>query len=59
MIIGIGVDLVDARRIEKLIENFGEHFLHRVFTEKERAYAQKSLHPLRVYANRFAASFAR
>ena len=58
MIIGIGVDLVDARRIEKLIENFGEHFLHRIFTEKERAYAQKSPHPLRVYANRFAAKEA-
>lgn len=58
MIVGVGVDLVDARRIEKLIENFGEHFLHRVFTEKERAYAQKSPHPLRVYANRFAAKEA-
>ena len=58
MIIGIGVDLVDARRIEKLIEKFGDQFLQRVFTEKERAYAQKSPHPLRVYANRFAAKEA-
>lgn len=58
MIIGVGVDLVDARRIEKLIKGFGDQFLQRVFTEKERAYAQTSSHPLRVYANRFAAKEA-
>ena len=37
MIIGIGNDIIDIRRIEKTIERFGERFLERVFTDMERA----------------------
>ena len=37
MIIGIGSDLIDIRRIEKTLERFGERFIHRVFTDIERA----------------------
>lgn len=58
MIIGIGVDLVDMRRIDRLIQRFGDHFLQKVFTNEERTYATKSAHPLRVYSNRFAAKEA-
>lgn len=58
MIIGIGVDLVDIRRIERLLQKYGVHFIHRVFTQEEQAYAHKSSHPTRVYANRFAAKEA-
>ena len=39
-ILGVGVDLVDVRRIETIIARHGARFLCRVFTEKERAYAQ-------------------
>lgn len=58
MIIGIGVDLVDMRRIAKLLEKYGNHFKQKVFTKEERAYADSSAHSLRVYANRFAAKEA-
>ena len=37
MILGIGSDLCDIRRIEKSIERFGERFTHRIYTEGERA----------------------
>ncbi|MBA3814501.1 MAG: holo-ACP synthase [Alphaproteobacteria bacterium] len=58
MIIGIGTDLVDIRRIESLLEKFGKHFAEKIFTAHERSYAENSAHPLRVYANRFAAKEA-
>ena len=58
MILGIGVDLVDMRRIERLLDKFGERFTQKIFTQEERLYAAQSPHPLRVYANRFAAKEA-
>lgn len=58
MIVGIGIDLIDSRRLEKLIHRFGDKFLQRVFTQNERTYAEQSSYPLRVYSNRFAAKEA-
>ena len=58
MIIGIGVDIVDMRRIEHLLKVYGDHFTHKVFTQEERAYAMTKVHPARAYANRFAAKEA-
>lgn len=58
MIIGIGVDLVDTRRIDYLLKKFGETFTNKIFTLKERTYADHSPHPLRAYGNRFAAKEA-
>lgn len=58
MIIGIGIDLVDIRRIEALYKKFGERFIRKIFTENEQAYANKEANPLRAYANRFAAKEA-
>jgi len=58
MIIGIGVDLVDMRRIQHLLDNFGERFTQKIFTKEERHYASASPHPLHAYANRFAAKEA-
>ena len=58
MIIGIGADLVDSRRIEGLIDRFGTQFTQRVFTAEECLYASLSPHPLRAYSNRFAAKEA-
>lgn len=58
MIIGIGVDLVDLRRIERLLSLFGDRFTHKIFTKAERAYAEAHLHTAQAYANRFAAKEA-
>ncbi len=58
MIIGIGVDLVDMRRIEHLLNTFGERFIQKIFTKDEQAYAGQSPHPVCAYANRFAAKEA-
>ncbi len=58
MIIGVGIDLVDMRRIERLLKNFGERFIQKIFTKEERAYAASSSRSLHIYANRFAAKEA-
>ncbi len=58
MIIGIGTDLVDIRRIEKTIARFGERFLDRIFTPKERARAERRAQRDATYAKRFAAKEA-
>ena len=41
MIIGIGSDLIDIRRVEKTLERFGERFTRRVFTDVERARSER------------------
>ena len=41
MIIGIGNDIIDIRRVEKTLERHGERFTHRCFTEIERAKSDK------------------
>ena len=60
MILGIGSDLCDIRRVERVMERFGDRFLLRVFTETERARAARR--HLRIqpatYAKRFAAKEA-
>ena len=48
MILGIGNDLIDIRRIEKTIERFGDRFLQRVFTDIERAQVRRTSGPCRV-----------
>ena len=58
MIIGIGTDMVDIRRIEKTIARHGERFLNRVFTEQERARADRRTNRIDTYAKRFAAKEA-
>jgi holo-[acyl-carrier protein] synthase len=58
MIIGIGSDLIDVRRIEKVIERHGERFLERIFTEAERARAERRARRAETYAKRFAAKEA-
>lgn len=57
-VLGIGVDLVEAQRIEHSLERFGERFLHRVFTAGEIAYCQSMKYPARHFAARFAAKEA-
>jgi holo-[acyl-carrier protein] synthase len=58
MIIGIGSDLIDVRRIAKVIERHGERFLDRIFTEAERARAERRVKSVETYAKRFAAKEA-
>ncbi len=58
MIVGIGTDLVDIRRIAKTIERHGERFLQRVFTETECALAERRANRVETYAKRFAAKEA-
>ena len=58
MIIGIGSDLVDIRRIARTLDRFGERFTHRVFTETERAKAERRLRRADTYAKRYAAKEA-
>ena len=58
MIIGIGSDLVDVRRIERIIERHGERFLGRVFTVAERSRADRRANRVATYAKRFAAKEA-
>ena len=58
MIIGIGSDLIDIRRIEKTLERFGERFTNRVFTEIERARSDRRAQRAASYAKRFAAKEA-
>jgi holo-[acyl-carrier protein] synthase len=58
MILGIGSDITDARRIAKVIERHGDRFLDRVFTPIERARADRRRNRIETYAKRFAAKEA-
>jgi holo-[acyl-carrier protein] synthase len=58
VILGIGSDLIDIRRIEKTIARFGERFLDRVFTLEERARSDRRVNRVESYAKRYAAKEA-
>lgn len=59
MIIGLGNDLIDIRRIEQTLDRFGDRFLVRVFTDIERARSERRpLTRAASYAKRFAAKEA-
>jgi holo-[acyl-carrier protein] synthase len=58
MIIGLGSDLIDIRRIEKTIERHGDRFLNRIFTSLERTKSDKRAQRAASYAKRFAAKEA-
>jgi len=59
LILGIGNDLIDIRRIEQTLERFGERFLDRIYTAEERARAERRpFNRAATYAKRFAAKEA-
>src|SRR3984893_17408701 len=60
MILGLGSDICDIRRIEKVIEKYGDRFLDRVYTETERSKAMRRTEKIRAatFAKRFAAKEA-
>lgn len=58
MILGIGSDLSDIRRIQVTLDRFGERFTHRIFTELERTRSDRKPDAASSYAKRFAAKEA-
>lgn len=58
MIIGIGSDLIDIRRIEKTLERHGRRFIDRVYTPIEQAKSERRKQRAASYAKRFAAKEA-
>ena len=58
MILGIGNDLCDIRRIEKSLERFGDRFVQRIFTEVEQKRSEGRATRAASYAKRFAAKEA-
>lgn len=58
MIIGLGNDLIDIRRIEASLQRFGDRFLDRIFTDIERAKSDRRTNRAASYAKRFAAKEA-
>ncbi len=58
MILGLGNDIIDIRRIERTLARFGDRFLDRVFTPVERAKSDRRAQRAASYAKRFAAKEA-
>lgn len=58
MILGVGTDLIDIRRIERTIARFGDRFLDRVFTETERRKSERRASPAAAFSQRYAAKEA-
>jgi holo-[acyl-carrier protein] synthase len=58
MIIGIGSDMIDIRRIEQALGRYGDRFIERIFTETERRKSEKRAARAASYAKRFAAKEA-
>jgi holo-[acyl-carrier protein] synthase len=58
VILGIGTDICDIRRIEQSIDRFGTRFLNKTFTPHEQSYCERKARPGMSYAKRFAAKEA-
>src|ERR687894_944954 len=58
MILGIGFDIVDIRRIERVLDRHGERFVYRIYTDIERARAERRANRAATYAKRYAAKEA-
>jgi len=54
MIVGIGIDIVDIERVNRLLDRYKDRFVKRVFTEEEEKYAYRSIKPAERLAGRFA-----
>lgn len=58
MIVGIGIDIIEVARVERLLASYGERFINRVFTDVEVAYSTQMAYPAMHFAARFAAKEA-
>ncbi len=54
MIVGLGIDLTEVPRIARMVDKWGDHFTHKIFTAAERDYAERRAHPAQHLAARFA-----
>ena len=54
MILGIGIDIIEVKRVEKMLEKRGESFLNRVFLPEEIEYCREKSYPAQHYAARLA-----
>lgn len=54
MIAGVGIDVVEIKRVAALLSRYGDRFVRRVFTDAEAAYAMRSARPAERLAGRFA-----
>lgn len=58
MILGIGSDLIDIRRIERTLERYGDRFVTRIFTAEEQRRSERRANRAASYAKRYAAKEA-
>ena len=58
MVLGLGTDLLETRRLQESIDRFGERFLERIFTAGEIAYCRRKKNAAESFAARFAAKEA-
>jgi holo-[acyl-carrier protein] synthase len=58
MIIGMGNDIIDIRRIEKTLERFGDRFINRIYTDVEISKSERRRNRIESYAKRYAAKEA-
>ena len=58
MILGVGTDIIDIRRLERVLERFEERFLNRIYTDLERQKSENRKNRVASYAKRFAAKEA-
>ncbi|MBD20349.1 MAG: holo-ACP synthase [Rhodospirillaceae bacterium] len=58
MILGVGTDIIDIRRLERVLERFEERFLNRIYTDFERQKSENRKNRVASYAKRFAAKEA-
>jgi holo-[acyl-carrier protein] synthase len=58
LIVGLGIDIAEVGRVKAAIERYGETFLRRVYTAKEREYCERFKNKYERYAGRFAANEA-
>jgi holo-[acyl-carrier protein] synthase len=58
MVLGLGTDLIETKRVQESMERFGERFLERIFTMGEIAYCMRKKNAAESFAARFAAKEA-
>jgi holo-[acyl-carrier protein] synthase len=58
MLLGLGTDLIETRRVEQSIDRFGDRFLERIFSPREIAYCKRKKNAAESFAARFAAKEA-
>ena len=58
MVIGIGIDIIEISRIKKSIDRFGDRFLDKIYTPREKTYCETKANKFQHYAARFSAKEA-